>query len=244
MSEAVVLNRREFLIFFGRRSQGEGLNLDTIVSLATLMTHDINWVRHMAFMEARPGTVKDGKVLIATQNEFARRHPGHRPRREPLERDHLHRQPDAIGTPPASPRMRARARRADRYIAERLLQGHAPTTPREGGNPSPAGRAWAPVDPLIEDAHYRMPQHLADVWAPQNQAHYEARIHDLRHADEGLADRDLFARADDPYESALEEQELSNVSVIHGDTSDDDLEWDDIVEYDADNGRPITLGRA
>ena len=86
-----------------------------------------------------------------------------------------------------------------------------------------------------------MLQHLADVRVPQNRAHYEARIHDLRHADQGLADRDLFASADDPYESALEEQELSDVSVIHGDTSDDDLEWDDIVEYDADNGRPVTL---
>ena len=96
--------------------------------LATLMTHDVNWVGLMAFMEARPRTVKDGKVLIATQNEFARRHPGHRPRREPLERDHLHRQPDAIGTPPASPRMRARARRADRYIAERRIAGPHPKT--------------------------------------------------------------------------------------------------------------------
>ena len=77
MSEAVVLNRHEFLIFFGRQSQGEGLDLDTIVPLATLMTHDVNWVRRMAFMEARPRTVKDGKVLIVTQNEFACRHPGH-----------------------------------------------------------------------------------------------------------------------------------------------------------------------
>ena len=135
MSEAVVLNRREFLIFFGRRSQGEGLDLDTIVPLAMLMTHDVNWVGCIAFMEARPRTVKDGKVLIVTQNEFVRRHPGHRPQREPAERDHHHRQPDAMGTPPASPRMRARARRADRYIAERLLQGLAPSTPREGGNP-------------------------------------------------------------------------------------------------------------
>ena len=246
MSEVVILNRREFLIFFGRRSHGEGLDLDTIVPLATLMTHDVKWVGRMALMEARPRTVKDGKVLIATQNEFVRRHPGQRPRREPLERDHLHRQPEVIGTPSTSPRMRARARRADRFIAERLLQGRAPSTPREGSNPPPAGRAWAPVDPLIEDAHYRMPQHLADVRAPRNRGIYEARMqdirmHDMRHADQGLADRDLFAPPDDRYESALEEQELSDDSAVHGDTSDDDLEWDDAVEYDADTGRQITL---
>ena len=69
----------------------------------------------------------------------------------------------------------------------------------------------------------------------------DIRMHDMHHADQGLADRDLFPPPDDRYESALEEQELSDVFVIHGNTSDDDLEWDDIVEYDAYNGRPVTL---
>ena len=71
-----------------------------------------------------------------------------------------------------------------------------------------------PSGPLIEDAHYRGQQDLTDARAPHTHTTHEARAHEFRHVGQGLADRDLFAQADDDYESALEEQGLSDASGI------------------------------
>ena len=123
LTNLIVLNPMEFLIFRGSRSAGEGFTLDE-AALATAGLHDTEtiWVGKPVRMRCVPRTLKDAAKDIKASREYVRPFnldciPASRAKKEADTRaQHLQDMP-----PPPSPRGRGLIRRTDRYATQQYL---------------------------------------------------------------------------------------------------------------------------
>ena len=80
LTEAVVTGPGRVILFYGRRSMGEGLKADEARDAAFLLTGAGTWVGKLAYLTADPMTIQEGKRAIAqavSDNRVKARGPGH-----------------------------------------------------------------------------------------------------------------------------------------------------------------------
>ena len=80
LTEAVVIGPGRAILFYGRRSLGEGLKADEVTDAAFLLTGAGTWVGKSAYLTANPMTIPEGKRAIAqvvSANRVKVRGPGH-----------------------------------------------------------------------------------------------------------------------------------------------------------------------
>ena len=79
LMEAVVIGPGKAILFYGRRSLGEGLKADEARDAAFLLTGARTWVGKLAYLTANPMTLQEGKRAIAcaiSDHEVKARGPG------------------------------------------------------------------------------------------------------------------------------------------------------------------------
>ena len=64
LTEAVVIGPGRAILFYGRRSMGEGLKADEARNAAFLLTGTGMWVRKSAYLTANPMMLQEGKSTI------------------------------------------------------------------------------------------------------------------------------------------------------------------------------------
>ena len=64
LTEAVVIGPGKVILFYGRRSMGEGLMVDEARDTAFLITGGRTWVGKLAYLTANPMTLQEGKRAI------------------------------------------------------------------------------------------------------------------------------------------------------------------------------------
>ena len=99
LTEAVVIGPGRAILFYGRRSMGEGLKVDEARDAAFLLTSTGTWVGKSAYLTTDPMTIQEGRRAIAeaiSDNRVKAREPGH-PRVNPPAQ-----QPFKFNTPRAS----------------------------------------------------------------------------------------------------------------------------------------------
>ena len=62
--EAVVIGPGRAILFYGRRSMGEGLKVDEARDAAFLLTGGGMWVGKLAYLATNPMTLQEGKSAI------------------------------------------------------------------------------------------------------------------------------------------------------------------------------------
>ena len=80
LTKAVVIGPGRAVLFYGRRSMGEGLKVDEARDAAFLLTGAGMWVGKSAYLTADPMTIQEGKRAIAqavSDNRVKARGPGH-----------------------------------------------------------------------------------------------------------------------------------------------------------------------
>ena len=65
LTEAVVISPGRDILFYRRRSMGEGLKVDEARDAAFLLTGAGTWVGKLAYLTANPMTVEEGRRAIA-----------------------------------------------------------------------------------------------------------------------------------------------------------------------------------
>ena len=65
LTEAVVIGPGKAILFYGRRSLGEGLKADEARDATFLLTGAGTWVGRLAYLTANPMTLQEGKRAIA-----------------------------------------------------------------------------------------------------------------------------------------------------------------------------------
>ena len=78
--EAVVIGPGRAILFYGRRSMGEGLKADEARDAAFLLTGAGTWVGKPAYLTANPMTLQEGRRAIARailDHRVKARGPGH-----------------------------------------------------------------------------------------------------------------------------------------------------------------------
>ena len=100
LTEAVVIGPGRAILFYGRRSMGEGLKVDEARDAAFLLTGTGTWVGKLAYLTANPLTIQEGRRAIAQavlDNRVKVRGPGHPRVNLPAQ------QPFKFNTPRTSP---------------------------------------------------------------------------------------------------------------------------------------------
>ena len=100
LTEAVFIGPGRAILFYGRRSMGEGLKADKARDAVFLLTGAGTWVGKLAYLTANPMMLQEGKRAIAcaiSDHGVKARGPGH-PRVNPLAQ-----QPFRFNTTRASP---------------------------------------------------------------------------------------------------------------------------------------------
>ena len=100
LTEAVVIGPGRAILFYGRRSMGEGLKADEVRDATFLLTGAGTWVGKLAYLTADPMTIQEGRRAIAqaiSDNRVKARGPGC------PQVNLLAQQPFKFNTPRASP---------------------------------------------------------------------------------------------------------------------------------------------
>ena len=80
LTEAVVIGPGRAILFYGRRSMGEGLKADEARDAAFLLTGAGTWVGKLAYLATTPMTLQEGKRAITqavSDHRVKARGPGH-----------------------------------------------------------------------------------------------------------------------------------------------------------------------
>ena len=80
LTEAVVIDPGKAILFYGRRSMGEGLKADEARDAAFLITGSGTWVGKLAYLTANPMTLLEGRRAITcavSDQRVKARGPGH-----------------------------------------------------------------------------------------------------------------------------------------------------------------------
>ena len=80
LTEAIVIDPGEAILFYGRRSMGEGLTADKARDATFLITGDGTWVGKLAYLTADPTMLPEGKRAIThavSDQRVKARGPGH-----------------------------------------------------------------------------------------------------------------------------------------------------------------------
>ena len=91
LTEAVVIGPGRAILFYGRRSMGEGLKADEARDATFLLTGAGTWVGKLAYLTTDPMTLQEGKRAIACavlDHRVKARGPGH-PRVNPPAQQHF-----------------------------------------------------------------------------------------------------------------------------------------------------------
>ena len=76
----MVIGPGRAILFYGRRSLGEGLKVDEVRDAAFLLTGAGTWIGKSAYLTADPMTIPEGKraiVQAVSDNRVKARGPGH-----------------------------------------------------------------------------------------------------------------------------------------------------------------------
>ena len=91
LTEAVIIGPGRAILFYGRRSMGEGLKADEARDAAFLLTGAGTWLGKLAYLTANHMTLQEGRKAVAqaiSDNRVKPRGPGH-PRENPLAQQHF-----------------------------------------------------------------------------------------------------------------------------------------------------------
>ena len=100
LTEAVVIGPGRAILFYGRRSMGEGLKAEEARDATFLLTGAGTWVGKLAYLTTDPMTIQEGRRAIAqavSDNRVKARGPGHPRVNLPAQ------QPCKFNTPRTSP---------------------------------------------------------------------------------------------------------------------------------------------
>ena len=239
ISDVIVINPGECLIFTGQHSKGHGFTQVEAVAFAREL-HDSHmlWIGCRVQIRCVPRTLRDAKADLKAAKEYLRQSTYGRLAQSPTRRPGEPRDTSRQQTSPwDSDRWRGMVRRSDRYQAQEYLRGQP-----GGSRKSPA---WPDTDGTSGPATYQF--HHAQE--PEGHAALRtgagrdrpARGHPLG---QGRPDevpwvfRDQFHPNLSEYQSAQEEQSDSPPEYTLDESGD---ESDDVVGYDFTNGHYTTV---
>ena len=225
ISQVVILNPMECLVFRGHRSKSEGFTYGEALALSNAYHWETTtWIGGRVKMHCVMRTLRDarGDLRIVRDQEHDKT----------LERIRQQYQESEEGGPQTPSRGRGYVRRADCYFAQRFLKkqperrpGECPAGARDHRSQSrePSHRGW-PAQPSSDRLHglyaYRETLEKAGWGHPLGGGHPERVPQELC----------------DSFHSAQEDQ-----SDMASDSDSKTEDWDDIVAYDTETSRYTTV---
>ena len=239
ISDVIVINPGECLIFTGQRSKGHGFTQAEAVALAQELHNSYTlWIGRRVQIRCVPRTLKDAKADLRAAKEYLRQSTYRRLAQSPTRRPGEPRDTSRQQTSPwDTDRGRGMVRRSDRYQAQQYLRN------QPGGTPKPS--AWSDADGTSGPAtwqfhHAQEPEGRAGLGSGAGRDR-PGRGHPLgrgRPDEVPWAFRDQFHPNLSGYRSAQEEQSDSPPEYTLDESGD---ESDDVVGYDFTNGHYTTV---
>ena len=225
ISQVVILNPMECLVFQGCHSKGEGFTYGEALALSDAYHRETTtWIGHRVKMHCVMRTLRDarGDLRMVRDQEHDKT----------LEHIWQQYQESEEGGPQTPSHGRGYVRRADHYFAQRFLKKQPERRPAEcpagardhrSQSREPSHRGW-PAQPSSDRpqglyAHHEMPE-KAGRGHPLGGGHPERVSQEFR----------------DAFHSAQENQ-----SDTASDSNSETEDWDDIVAYDTETSRYTTV---